>query len=130
MVFLIILILFTSTAIFLYVFMKWNQTYWERRGLYTYYGMDRTAGITYKAIKANGLKHGGYSSFLRSCYMPVDLDLIKAIMNKNSNHFINRGLYCNPKVDPLTGILPQLENQQWKYERSIVTPIFSSGKSK
>lgn len=130
MVLLILLIILISTVICLYLFIKRSQTYWERKGLYTYYGMDRTAGITYKAIKERGLKHGAYSSFFRTCYMPVDLDIIKAIMNKNSDHFINRGLYCNPKVDPLTGILPQLENQQWKYERSIVTPIFSSGKSK
>lgn len=102
--------------------------YWERRGLYTYHGKDDTGCISYKKIKDKGLRHGGFISFFNPCYMPVDLDIIKAILVTNSDHFLNRGLYYNPKVDPMTAMLPQLPDEQWKYERGVISPIFSSGK--
>lgn len=130
MLFLPFIVLLVAIGIFLFLYVKWNETYWERRGLFTYHGKDRTAGVTYKLLKEKCLKHGGYNSFLRPCYMPIDLNILKHILVKNSDHFINRGMYCNPKDDPLSGILPQLENQQWKYQRSVITPIFSSGKDK
>lgn len=127
MLFVPLIILLFVIGFLLFVYVKWNKTYWERRGLYTYHGKDKSAGITYKLLKEKGLKHGGYNSFLRPCYMPIDLDIIKGILVKDSDHFLNRGLYCNPKDDPLSGIIPMLENQQWKHQRTAVSPIFSTG---
>lgn len=123
-----ILVILAAAVSSLYLFMKWRTTYWERRGLYTYYGKDSSGVKTYKNIKERGLKHGGFISLFNPCYMPVDLDIIKAILVTSSDHFVNRGLFSNPKVDPLTATLGHLTDGHWKYVRSTISPIFSSGK--
>lgn len=128
MILLSLSVLLLVIGIFLFVYVKWNETYWERRGLFTYHEKDKTACITYRLLKEKGLKHGAYICVLRPCYMPIDLNIVKHILIKDANHFVHRGLYCNPRDDPLSGILPQLENHhEWKCQRSVITPIFSSG---
>lgn len=117
-----------GTTIFLYA--KWIGTYWERRGLYTYRKKNKTENMNesaYKDFKAKGIKHGGYISYYRPYFMSIDLNVIKAILVKDADHFTNRGLFSNPKIDPFSNTLPKLESEQWKNVRSIVSPIFSSG---
>lgn len=123
-----LLVALITIGISVVVYLRRLKSYWERRGLYTYYGNDSTGCITYKNIKERGHKHGAFICFYKSSYMPVNLDIIKAILVTDSEHFLNRGLYSNPKVDPLTGTLSQLTNGEWKNVRSIVSTIFSSSK--
>lgn len=118
-------------AIFLLLYTKWIDSYWEKRGIYTYRAHNENEYIileTYKTLKAKGLKHGAFVRFYRPFFMTTDLDEIKAILKKDADHFINRGMYSNPKADPMSATLARLENQDWKNVRSIVSPIFSSGK--
>lgn len=122
----VVLVIFTTIVSF-FLYLKWTYTYWTRKGLYMFEGKDSTSRISYQAIRNKGLKHGAYRSFFRSHYMPVNLEIVKDILIKNANHFINRGMYCNPKVDPLSATIPQLENEEWKDVRSIVSQIFSPG---
>lgn len=115
------------TAILLYK--KWLDTYWARRGLYHHKSEgDNNILSLYKAIKARGLKHGGYIHYLRPKFTTVDLDTLKAILIKDADHFLNRGMYTNPQVDPLTNSLTRLENEEWKIVRNLVSRLFSSGK--
>lgn len=117
-----------TVGITILFYLRRLKSYWERRGLYTYYGNDSTGRITYKNIKERGLKQGAFICFFKSYYMPVDLDIIKAILVTDFDHFLNRGLYSNPKVDPLTGTLSQLTNGEWRDVRSTVSTIFSPSK--
>lgn len=43
--------------------------------------------------------------FYRPSFMTLDLDVVKAILVRDSDHFINRGSYFNVKVDPFSGSL-------------------------
>lgn len=124
---------------------KWKQSYWKRKGLAyiepeLIFGNIRE-GITevlsfgdqtekiYKYFKSKGQKHGGYYMFFRPVYMPIDLDLIKNIMQMDFYHFMNHGiLNVNEKNDPLTGNLFFLENEKWRNMRIRLTPAFTSGK--
>lgn len=129
---LLILVAVTAiTAIFLFLYQRWIDSYWEKRGIYTYRIHNENEYIileTYKTLKTKGLKHGAFVRFYRPFFMTTDLDEIKAILKRDSDHFINRGMYSNPKGDPMSASLARLENQDWKNVRSIVSPIFSSGK--
>lgn len=127
----------------LYLFTKWRYSYWKRRGLFylnpkfpygnvkgiitrkEYFG--DTFHQLYKEFKSNGVKSGGYYMFLKPMFMPVDLNLIKDILQKDFGYFVNRGRYVNKEVDPLTANLFSIENDEWKQLRIKMTPTFTSG---
>ncbi|CAH1159589.1 unnamed protein product [Phaedon cochleariae] len=138
----IVIVLLTSV----YAYSKWTYTYWKRRGLEYlepefFYGsnkdlIQRKLGIgdhfanVYNSFKSRGLKCGGLFMFFKPVFMPVDLDLVKTIMQKNFDNFRNHALFVNEKVDPLAGHLFNLEDEKWRKIRSKLTPTFTSGKMK
>lgn len=62
--------------------------------------------------------------------MVNDPELIRLILVKKFDHFRDRGVYHNDKVDPLTSNLFFLPGVKWKRFRSKLTPSFTSGKLK
>lgn len=139
------LICIISAFIFVvYLFSKWRYSYWKRRGAYylkptfpfgnvkelatrkQFFG--DTFHDIYKQFKARGVKGGGYYMFLKPMYMPIDLELIKDILQKDFGHFVNRGRYVNKEVDPLSGNLFNIESDEWRNLRIKLTPAFTSGR--
>lgn len=128
----------------IYIYTKWAYSYWKRRGVYYIepefpYGNVKNfvkrfefVGDTFRKhheqFKSRGIKGGGYFMFFKPIFMAVDLDLIKNILQKDFDHFVNHGRYFNKKVDPLTGHLFNMENEEWKNLRMKLTPTFTSGK--
>ncbi|KAH0822299.1 hypothetical protein MTP99_012687 [Tenebrio molitor] len=130
----------------LVIYYKWSFTYWKRRGL-EYLEPSIPFGNSaklftakcnfaeqfaqfYNEFKRKGLKHGGVFMFARPFYIPVDPAIIKNIMQKDFSHFVDRGLYVNEEVDPLSGHLFSLEGDKWKNLRAKLTATFTSGKMK
>ncbi|CAG9827997.1 unnamed protein product [Diabrotica balteata] len=142
------LIVFTAiVATIGYLYIKFKLTYWKRIGLeqiepvHLIYGnakdfITRNSSFgdchtkLYNNFKSRGLKHGGIYVMLRPTYMPLDLDIIKNILQKDFNNFVNHGFYVNEEVDPLTGHLFALEDDKWRRLRTKLTPTFTSGKMK
>lgn len=122
--------LFVAIGLVIFLYKIWLDTYWKRKGVYTYSGKHKeNIDLSfYQELKTRGLKHGGYSKYFRPRFFTIDLDTIKAILIKDADHFLNRRTYSNPKVDPLSNGLLQLKNQEWKNVRSLVSRVFSSGK--
>lgn len=139
------LILTTTLFVFLF-FAYWSLGYWSRKGLYDnnpvfFYGnakklLRRQQNIgemwrdLYNNIKAKGLKHGGGSIMFVKVYVPVDLDLIKQIMQQDFQHFNSHGVYFHEKEDPLSAHLFALSGSKWRNMRVKMTPTFTSGKMK
>lgn len=65
---------------------------------------------------------------MTAVWVPVDQEMIKNVLLKDFQHFVDHGLYSNPKVDPLTGGLFLLEGDTWRTHRAKLTPTFTSGK--
>lgn len=84
----------------------------------------------YLKYKAAGYKHVCNFNFLASAYVPLDLEVIKTILNKDLNHFTDRGFYSNENCDLLSANLFFVNGQKWQKVRKIISPIFTPKKLK
>lgn len=138
----LILFLFV-TCMSSYFWISWHQTYWKRRGVdyiepEFFWGNakpflkgklslgDQFSNF-YTQFKRRGKIGGGIYFTLKANYVPVDIELIKNILQKDFNHFVNHGLYYNEADDPLSAHLFHLEDDKWRFLRSKLTPSFTSG---
>ncbi|KAK9884799.1 hypothetical protein WA026_009027 [Henosepilachna vigintioctopunctata] len=84
----------------------------------------------YKFLKSKNVVHGGIYNFFCPFYVPVDINVIKSIMQTDFEHFTDRGIYLNEKDDPLSSNLFSQGGQKWKLLRSKLTPTFTPSKIK
>jgi len=73
----------------------------------------------------------GIFSFDKPSLLVRDLGLVKNILVKDFQNFMDRIFSVDEKFDPLFGnILPVLEGQLWRHLRTNLTPVFTSRKMK
>lgn len=142
MIITLLLIVLTLIAIYWYIF-EWKYKYWERNGLpYTQpvfpYGSiilgkelhwGEQCLRDYLIFKDKAPFYGGFR-FVEPVVYINDIKLAKTIMNKDFNSFTGRGLYDNPRDDPIGSHLFVIEGKKWKRLREKLTPVFTSGKIK
>ncbi|KAH8277616.1 hypothetical protein KR018_002239, partial [Drosophila ironensis] len=141
---LLTLLLVGVAAALAYNFYRNTYTYWTRRNVLNERPLPligNMAGIgsklhmrdinqrIYDQFKRKA-RVAGMFMFLKPTAMILDLDLIKQVLIKDFHHFQDRGVFSNPRDDPLTGHLLTLEGEEWKSMRQKLTPVFSSGKIK
>ena len=76
---------------------------------------------------------GYYGLFGKPILVITDLDLAKKIMVKDFDHFVDRpfGEGINPEANKhFSKMLTVLKGDDWRSTRTLVTPIFTSGKIK
>lgn len=84
----------------------------------------------YKHFKRSGSKHGGLYVFTNPIYIPADAELVKSVLIKDFNHFVNHQSYHNERDDPVSAHLFSIEDDIWKNLRIKLAPTFTSGKMK
>jgi len=73
----------------------------------------------------------GFFSFDQPSLLFNDPELIKTIMVKDAQYFVNRTQSANEEVDPLTArAIFALKDAKWKHTRAVMTPIFTTNKMK
>ncbi|KAK4877921.1 hypothetical protein RN001_010427 [Aquatica leii] len=128
------------------IFVKWRFSYWKRKRILcieptSIFGSvgnpitkKRNQGFVYadyyKKFKQEGARHGGFYNMLTAYYVPVDLDVIKHILETDFDCFYERGFYYNDKDDPVSAHLFALGGEKWKTLRAKLSPAFTRAKTK
>ena len=60
--------------------------------------------------------------------MVTDLELLKHMMVKDFDHFVDRRVFGDQEGSLMTEMLTNKTGEQWKDLRAVMTPTFSSGK--
>ncbi|KAI2473938.1 hypothetical protein C4B38_000040 [Diabrotica virgifera virgifera] len=129
----------------IYLYLKWHFSFWTRKGVYQrepsflfgnvsdlLFNKRSIANFVdnmYADFKSKGLKYGGYYEIFKPRFVPVDLDLIKHILQKDFAHFVNRGIYSDP-ADPLSLNIFSLKGEKWKKLRAKLGPTLTIGRTK
>ncbi|CAK9821354.1 Cytochrome P450 9e2 [Anthophora retusa] len=76
-------------------------------------------------------KYVGFYEFLQPIILLRDPDMFKTIAVKNSDSFPDHRQFVDKRTDPLLGgMLFQLSGEQWKEQRNMLSPTFTSSKIK
>lgn len=126
-----------------YFYVKYLYSYWPRRGV-PYFKPTFPFGNFGKILKQKlSLSEiidelyrrttvpfiGVYGAF-RPMLMIRDPDLIRTILIKDFQYFVDRGFYHDEKADPLSAHLFSIEGDKWRNLRAELTPAFTMGKHK
>ncbi|CAL8117832.1 unnamed protein product [Orchesella dallaii] len=85
--------------------------------------------IQYEKATETGKKFVGISELTSPSYYITDLELMKHIYVKDSDHFVDRRSITTSTSDILfKKMLISLEGEQWKGMRSKLSPTFTTGK--
>ncbi|KAB0791837.1 hypothetical protein PPYR_03637 [Photinus pyralis] len=139
------LALVLCVGIGIFAYFKWAFGYWKRKGvpylkpsipmgnmecpIIPKRSFAESVREWYSEAKRRGDKHVGLFIFSKPVYMPIDLELVRNVLVKDFDHFVDRGVFFNER-DVLSLQLFSLEGSRWRNLRAKLTPTFSSGKLK
>ncbi|XP_053675741.1 cytochrome P450 6A1-like [Anopheles nili] len=83
----------------------------------------------YRQLKHRG-DYVGIYFFRDPVLLVLSPEFARSVLVKDFNCFIDRGVYSNAEVDPLSANLFFMEGQRWRELRAKLTPTFTSGKLK
>ncbi|XP_030371213.1 probable cytochrome P450 6d5 [Scaptodrosophila lebanonensis] len=137
------LLLLVSALTLLYVYLKWNFSFWERKGFPSaatnipFGALDslrrgkRSFGTAiYDVYRASKEPVLGIYLTLRPALLVRDAQLAHDMLAKDFVNFHDRGVYIDEEKDPMSAGLFFLRGSQWKSLRTKMTPSFTSGKLK
>lgn len=139
MILALILILLAVT----FLFIRRQYTHWDHAGIpclsakFPYGNIksvvskERSFGTAiYDIYKQTKEPFLGIYLFFRPSILVNDPEIVKNILTRDFQHFHDRGTYCEPESDPMSGNLFALPGEAWKTLRNQLTPVFTSGKLK
>ncbi|XP_029670025.1 probable cytochrome P450 6a20 [Formica exsecta] len=136
---------FIITLSVVYIYYKYVLlNYWRKKGVFyvepTVPAGNLTPYVTGKVsvgelfrdayMKYKDHRVFGMYAFFKPNLVIADLDLIRTVLAKEFGSFHDRGMFCNEKIDPLSGHLFLLPGKKWRNLRVKLTPTFTSGKIK
>lgn len=134
-----VLIILSATA---YILIKHKYLYWQRCGIeylkpkFPFGNLGRSfmqkvaIAQDYEDLyKQTSEPYIGIYGVFRPILLVRDPKLIRDVLVKDFQYFINRGVHYDEK-DPLSINLFAIDGEQWKNLRAKLSPAFSSGKLK
>jgi len=128
----------------LYWYLTMTYDYWKKKGIYykeptiifgnikdrllfrkSFHENQRDVYMSFKGHKFAGLFEGR-----RPRLIVLDPELIKHIMVRDFQHFVDHPTISIRDTPYLEKMLINMKGQQWKSLRALLTPTFSSGKLK
>lgn len=138
---LIISLVLVATAVYLYL--RYVYSYWSRNGFpylepsIPFGNLDRVAKRQkgfgeniYELYKQSTEPFVGIYMLFKPVLLIRDAGLVRRMLGADFASFHDRGVYCNPKYDPLSDNLFAMCGNRWKTMRAKLTPTFTSGKLK
>ncbi|XP_017860255.1 PREDICTED: probable cytochrome P450 6a14 [Drosophila arizonae] len=140
----LVLIVFSLVLTWLFGYLRHCYTYWEQRGVpqvrthFLFGNFFKLKSIhhsellqeAYDAFKGKSKVAGTYV-YTNPIAVVTDLDLVKTILIKDFNKFVDRmNTPFNLEKNPLAGHLFNLHGEQWRALRTKLSPTFTSGKIK
>lgn len=139
------LLLGASLMFFLfYIYSTSNFTYWKNRSI-AYekpsfpFGTDKDLVLFKQSIgshfqriynKFKGAKVVGMFALDEPYLLIRDPELLRQILTKDFNHFVDRGIFDPETLHPVNRHLAHMNGESWKIMRHKLTPAFTSGKMK
>ncbi|GAB6026265.1 hypothetical protein CHUAL_012471 [Chamberlinius hualienensis] len=133
-------LIFALALIVFYVYATWNYGLWESQNIPTMkpfpfvgsvkaFGFfESVATVDLRNVRKYGKVFGLYEA-RRPALMISDLDMLKSVLIKDFNYFVDR------RKVPLGGksritrpFLTNLTGDEWRSARAVLTPTFTSGK--
>jgi cytochrome P450 family 6 len=84
----------------------------------------------YDEMKKTGIDYCGVFTFTEKSLLVLTPEFAKTILVRDFNTFMNRGIYCNERDDPMSAHLFFIAGQKWKDLRAKIVPTFTSAKLK
>lgn len=137
----ILLSLLLATAVYLYL--RHVYSYWSRHG-FPYLVPSIPAGNLKRLTKREKCFGEALFELYRQSTEPFvgiyllfkpallirDANLIQKILTTDFANFHDRGVYCNPKCDPMSENIFAMSGYRWKTMRAKLSPTFTTGKLK
>lgn len=138
-----LVILFSASC---YLYIKYLYSYWERRGVKYVEPSFPFGNLANNFLQKQSIA-GLYQTFYNnseaatepfigifSLFQPVlilrDPELIRKVLIKDFQYFVDRGFYHDHNVDILSANLFAIDGAKWKNVRTKLSPTFTSGKLK
>lgn len=139
MFFISIILLVTAV----YLFLRYVYSYWSRKG-FPYLEPSIPAGnlmrlakcemcfgeTLFDLYKQSTEPFVGIYMLFKPALLVRDAALVHKILTVDFGSFHDRGVYCNPKNDPLSEGLFSMSGLRWKTMRAKLSPTFTTGKLK
>jgi cytochrome P450 len=144
------LLLYTSSVfagvfIILYLYFIRNFNFWKKLGIpyvkpLPFVGNLKDAALQKVDIGRNlkqiydehkSKPYVGFFSFDKPSLLINDPELIKTVMVKGGQYFVNRTQTANEDVEPISAkAIFALKDDKWRHTRQAMTPIFTTNKMK
>lgn len=137
------LIIVAVLLVAIYYFVKNQYSHWDNVGipnvrasipfgnLQPLVRKERSFGTAiYDIYKQTKEPFIGIYLFFKPAILIRDAELVKNVLTRDFQYFHDRGVYCNPKSDPMSANVFALPGEEWKSLRTRLTPAFTSGKLK
>ena len=136
----LVALLFTA----LYYYVTSTADYWARRGVpylkptpfignsKEYLLITEFRGTVtqrfYSYARSRGHKYLGVFLGRRPILLVSDAEFVKTVMVRDFEYFMDRGMFFDRKLEPLSAHLFNMKGAEWKNLRAKLTPTFTSGK--